>query len=130
MQKSNQIKGPVQKEPLWRMQNEKLNLSSKSYNYYSSILVEWIQIPAGLCQLGLFVTTPRTKAQMSVPLSCHMKLNAKQHGTCNGEDYDRIKYTCAFVCHLKQRWKHAALLSHKWQKKNLLIPWSIILLEK
>jgi hypothetical protein len=52
---------------------------------------------------------------MSLPVPCHLKLNAKWHGTCNAEDYDRIKYTSALVWHLKQRWKHATLLS-KWQK--------------
>jgi len=42
-----------------------------------------------------------------------MKLDAKQHGTCNADDYDWIKYTDALIWHLKQRVKYAALLSHK-----------------
>jgi hypothetical protein len=54
----------------------------------------------------------------SPPLSCRMKLKAKQHGTCNADDYDRIKYTDALVWHLKQRGKYAALLSYKGTKHS------------
>jgi hypothetical protein len=61
------------------------------------------------------MTTPRTKKRLSPPLLRCTKLNAKQHGTRNADDYDRIKYTDALVWHLKQRGKYVALLSHKGQ---------------
>jgi hypothetical protein len=44
--------------------------------------------------------------KMSLPVSRHMKLNAKQHGTWNAEDYDRIKYIGVLFCHLKQMEKN------------------------
>jgi hypothetical protein len=40
-------------------------------------LLECIKIPTGLCQLCCFVITTKTKTLMSLPVPCHLKLNAK-----------------------------------------------------
>jgi hypothetical protein len=71
--------------------------------------------------LPLYDNTKHKKHSFHCSLSYCMKLNAKQHGTCNADHYDRIKYTGALVWHLKQRGKYAALLSHKGTK-HLPIP--------